>query len=177
MSAIAGNRGKFSAHLNPRTLFVSRRAWLLRAITLLLFAQVGFVLWLLSLPPRAEWPAPLGANSWWLIPGALLALSCVLPGALVWLHGRYVLRLEADGVNVRATVFVLWGSRARAIERGRLTRARFGVMSGNAIAPALRLQLPAENIDWIFDAQGDFPESEEAIAELLAEDHGAHVDA
>lgn len=73
-----------------------------------------------------------------------------------------------SGGEIRARVFLLWGRRVRAIGRARLAEGSFGVLGGNSRAPARRLRLPAENIDWIIDAQGEFPEGEAAVATLAA---------
>lgn len=136
-------------------------------MALFVFAVPCFTLWLVSKPPASEWREALGATFWWALPVGLVGLTLVLPGAMIWLHGRYVLRLEIEGREVRATLFALWGTSGQMIERDRLAAAGCDVIDPDEAAPAWRVRLPAEKIDWLFDLQGEFPEGAEAVAELF----------
>ena len=154
-------------------LFASGRELLLRLVTLVCFAPVPLTIWLLSLAPRAEWEAALGPGAWWVGPASLVALSLVLPGALLWLHDRYVLRLVRCSEGLRLTTFLVWGRRTRVLAASELKSAAVQFAEGRLAtgvapvvnAPSLQLQLPGGR-RLIFDAQGDAPEGWEAIYAL-----------
>lgn len=155
-------------------LFVSRRIFLLRAVTGLLIGQIALVAWLVSLAPAAEWRRTLGETFWWAVPAALVGLSLVLPLALCWLHDRYVLQLETTADAVCLTTFLLWGSRDRVLRRDALTTALTSEISdtregtgATAGGAALRIRLLAQRLDLVFDREGEFPKGEDRILELF----------
>ncbi len=154
-------------HAVPRILYLSRRAGLLRLVAVLVTTQAALTLWLVTLPPRTDWPAPLGGGSWWLLPSGLVALSLVLPGAMVWLHGRYVIRIEEVDATLQVTLFTWWGERQQSVSLKRLAGADKWEVAPFGTAPGCRLRLPAEKVDWLIDRQGEFPEGEDSFCETL----------
>lgn len=101
-----------------------------------------------------------------MIPSGLLVLALILPAAVGWLHGRYVLRLESEGDVVRVTTLQCWGRRTREVSRADLADVRV-TGAGDEDAPAFRLRQPAAGIDWLIDRRGRFPEGEEALLRLV----------
>ena len=131
--------------------------------------------WLISLAPRSEWESsPFGPAAWWLMPALLVAISCILPAALFFLHGRYVLELKRapDGGWV-LTTFLVWGRRRRLLPADALKGAKAEHDDGRLVtglaptvnAPSLTLT-PREGSRLIFDQQGDAPQGWEAIERL-----------
>lgn len=153
--------------MNGRVLYVSPRLRLLRAVSLFAFLVAGAAIWAVTVPSKLEWAEGLGPDFWWMVPGALIALSLVLPAALAWLHGRYVLELVTDGERVHARLFLLWGSRTRTLAVDALAGARV-TGSVETAAPAWRARLSAVGVDWLFDAHGQFPDGEAALLELFS---------
>jgi hypothetical protein len=155
-------------------LFVSKRVFLLRAITLLLLAQVVLVCWLVSLAPQVEWRAVLGETFWWALPAGLVGLSLILPLSLFWLHDRYALRLEVTPNAICITTFLVWGQRMRTLDRKTFPEGFASEIPGTrggigqfAAGSARRVRLPAHRLDLLFDREGEFPEGEESVVELF----------
>ncbi len=98
-------------------LYESAREGRLRLLVLFCFASGLLLVWFILRAPRAEWEGTsLGPELWWLFPTALVALSLALPGAMFYLHDRYVLRLEKDAAGgLRLVTFLVWGRRAREL--------------------------------------------------------------
>jgi hypothetical protein len=156
-------------------LYISPREGLLRWITGVCVVPVPLVVWLVSLAPRAEWETtPLGAAAWWVLPAGLIALSGVMPAAMFFLHGRYVLRLER-GVDdeLRLTTFLVWGRRTVVFTQGSLAGARmahdegrFSTGAGVSVnAPSVTVSM-LDGRKLIFDEQGEAPHGWHAIEEL-----------
>jgi hypothetical protein len=158
-----------------RVVFVSGRVALLRAITWLMVVQIGGIAWLLSLAPKSEWEVALGEDLWWTVPAGLIAFGLVLPAAVIWLHDRYVVRMEVAGGTVVIQTFLLWGTRRREWDGSTLQTAVASEISGGTRVAAgkfgpgaaIRFRLPSHRFDLIVDRAGDFPEGEGALVELF----------
>lgn len=148
-----------------RLLYFSPRAPVLRAVAALVFLVAAGTIWAVTLPPRAGWEEPLGPGRWWVIPAGLVSLSLVLPVTMAWLHGRYVLRLEATDRQLLVTTFLLWGTRTQTVDRHTPPGARVTAEGRRVLAFCLRQ--PAAGIDWWFDFHGEFPSGVTAITELV----------
>jgi len=108
-------------------LYVSDRLWLLRLAGFASMVPLTVGVGLLTLAPRSEWErAPFGHVAWWLFPAGVIALTLLLPGAMLWVHDRYVTRVvfESDG-RLRVTTFVLWGQRTRRYKAEEVAARRF----------------------------------------------------
>ncbi|HEX2853768.1 MAG TPA: hypothetical protein VHO24_11060 [Opitutaceae bacterium] len=167
-----------------RVLFVARRRFLLRALTVLLAGEVALVGWLVSLAPQSEWRDAVGDMFWWALPAGLIGLSLVLPLSFLWLHGRYVLRLEVADDTVLISTFLLWGQRERVWDRRLLATAQAAdfPMGTRPEVPEfstgtpLRFRVPDQRIDLVIDRQGgEFPAGEDALIEIFGGNSAASV--
>ena len=148
---------------------------MLRFVTLVSIAPIPLTVWLVALAPRAEWEnTRLGAGAWWILPAGLIALSCVLPAALFFLHGRYVLSLAEDEKGgLRLVTFLVWGRRTTIMPatllRGATTRHDEGrLVTGVSVsvnAPSTTL-VARDGRRLIFDRQGEAPAGWDAIERL-----------
>lgn len=152
-------------------IYVSDRSATLRFAALVCAVPVPLTIWLLSLGPRGAVVAAAAPAPSWLLPVLLVALSAVLPGAMCFLHGRYVLRMERtqDG-GARMTTWLLWGQRTEewplAELRGTSVLAHQGRFESRRTvsvnAPYLMARLPSGK-RLILDQQGDAPHGWDAV--------------
>ncbi len=160
-------------------VFRSGRAATLHWVTLVAALPTALTVVLLArpMPPGQGWEAsPLGPALWWVIPTLLCGLALALPGAMVLLHDRYVLRLErTEAASWRLTTWLLWGRRVREVPTDALTGAqsryedgRFRSRRGVDVdAPYLKVQL-ASGKRLIFDVQAEASNSRAALEALFA---------
>jgi len=109
------------------TIYLAQTGGRLRLVTLACWAPVGICAWLVTFMPRETWArAALGDVAWWILPAMLLALSLLLPAALIPWHGRRVMRvvLERDG-QLRVTTFRMWGRRTERLRPQEIAARRF----------------------------------------------------
>lgn len=130
--------------------------------------------WLLSLGTRAEWSPEVPGLPWLVLPVGLMAISLVMPAAILWLHDRYGLRAERDERTVYLTTFLIWGQRNRAMDVSAFRHAKSAMIldgeyggDGSLVvrAPALRIHL-ASGDRRIFDSSGDAPLGWDALDAL-----------
>jgi hypothetical protein len=155
-------------------LFHSARATTLHVVGVVCALPVPLTAWLLTRTPRTEWAEQTGPTWWWIIPAALIAVGLVLPAAMLWLHDRYVLRLERTGDTIRLTTFLLWGQRIRELPvasfAGATVRHDPGQvqtgLSPTVNAPSLQMRM-RDGKRLIFDFSGDAPVGWPAVFELF----------
>lgn len=148
----------------------SRTLWLLLAVSL---APLALVTWLLTLPSEARLLQELGSATAVLAwKAGLLLLSSTLFWPMLWLSGRYVTEVRRVGPGrLRVRVWTLLGCRAQewtgAGDGGEVHEGRLALPDAPLVdAPWRGFRTPGGR-RLVVDAQGDFPQGEDALTAAM----------
>lgn len=161
---------------NNKILFTSDRSGLLWFFWILALALLVFIMWLVSLMPHEEMIRSFGSvRGGRIFQAALTLVGSVFVWPMLWISGRYVERIERlENDVLKIQTWTIFGSKTKTWPESAWKNAQKKYHDGQ-----LKLDDREVNAPWfsarpeggkklVIDAQGEFPDGEDALMEIIA---------